>query len=275
MNIKLKTFNIFRRGSKTYFYSSIFFPDNVRDDVFVLYAFVRVADDLVDSVPQRTREFLDFKKKFQLAWTKEIGDEVIDNFVNMAKRVGIEKKWVEAFLEAMESDTRNASFKTMSELEKYIYGSANVIGLMMAKIMHLKDEALDLAAQLGKSMQFVNFIRDVEEDNGLGRTYFPVSELQKYGLVSLKRDEVMAKKDNFDKFCRAQIQTYFEWEKEAEKGFKFLPKRYKIPIMTANLMYKWTAMQIQRNPTIVFEKKVKPGVARILWQILKLSLFSR
>ena len=55
---------IFKNGSKTYYYSSFFFPPNVKEDVFKLYSFVRKADDYVDSVPQQKQEFYSFKARY-------------------------------------------------------------------------------------------------------------------------------------------------------------------------------------------------------------------
>jgi phytoene synthase len=58
---------IFKKGSKTYFYNSLFFPNNVKDDVFILYSFVRKADDFVDAVPQQVEEFHQFRDQYERA----------------------------------------------------------------------------------------------------------------------------------------------------------------------------------------------------------------
>ena len=75
-------FQIFKQGSKTYFYSSVFFPKKVKEDVFILYAFVRTADDYVDCTPQKLDEFFSFKERYQQA-IKGIksNNEIIDKFV--------------------------------------------------------------------------------------------------------------------------------------------------------------------------------------------------
>ncbi|MFW6313891.1 MAG: squalene/phytoene synthase family protein, partial [Spirochaetota bacterium] len=73
---------VFRSGSKTYFNSSIFFPPGVRDDVFLLYGFVRVADDYVDSIPQRPEAFARFVEAYRRALAGvPSGDVIIDYFV--------------------------------------------------------------------------------------------------------------------------------------------------------------------------------------------------
>jgi len=85
--IDKKIYSIFKRGSKTYFYSTLFFPMEVRRDVFILYSFLRKADDYVDRVPQDTDGFYDFVERYRRAYSCEItGDVVVDSFVELSRR---------------------------------------------------------------------------------------------------------------------------------------------------------------------------------------------
>ena len=259
--------SIFRKGSKTYFNSSIFFPKDVRRDVFILYGFVRVADDYVDTIPQRKEDFLNFCEMYKKALSgKKTGDLIIDSFLELMNRKEFNPSWVDAFLHSMEMDLSKRIYNTLEETLEYIYGSAEVIGLFMAKILNLPEKAYTAAERLGTSMQYINFIRDVQEDIRLGRRYLPLND---YNLDNLTREEAMKKKSEFEKFIRDQIDLYFKWVKEAESGFKLIPKRYLIPIKTASDMYKWTALQIKDNPFIVYDEKVKPSKRRIVSNILK------
>lgn len=268
-----KTFSIFKNGSKTYFYSSLFFPKEVRDDVFILYSFVRVADDFVDSQPQRKKDFLAFRKEYQKALQKGFSsNEIINNFIQLMNKRKIEKVWVEAFLDAMQQDLTKKKYKNLQEVEEYMYGSAEVIGLMMAKILELPEESYFSARQLGKAMQFINFIRDITEDQSLNRNYFPQSDLRKYNLQTLSYTEVYKHPSQFKKFMLYQLMNYKSWQIDGEDGYQYIPSRYLIPIKTAADMYWWTAEQIARDPMIVFEKKVKPSIFQILFTILRNSL---
>jgi len=90
---RFKLFSIFNRGSRTYFYSSLFFPKGVRQEVFILYSFVRTADDLVDCIPQKSEEFKEFVKLTWKAWDGHLsGRQEIDLFVDQCQRLGFEKK---------------------------------------------------------------------------------------------------------------------------------------------------------------------------------------
>jgi len=268
--IKEKIFSIFKRGSRTYFYCSLFFPENVKSDVFTLYSFVRTADNFVDALPQQRVEFLAFRKKFEASMSGiHTEDLVIDSFTALMKKKNFKTEWVTQFLDAMEQDLIQKTYHTLADVEKYMYGSAEVIGLMMAKILGLPTAAYSSAQYLGKSMQYVNFIRDISEDLTLGRTYFPQDEIRKFGLTSLERAETQKKSKEFSAFMRAQIAYHKKWSALGEKGFSSIPKRYLIPIKTANDLYTWTAQRISENPAIVYEKKMKPSTLRILVTLVK------
>ncbi len=103
-----KTFlSIFRKGSRTYFYSSLFFPMQIRQEVFILYGFVRKTDNFVDIIPQDYNGFYLFKDKYYQAKNgKKSGDVVIDSFVQLAQQKGFEDEWVDAFLHSMELDLK-------------------------------------------------------------------------------------------------------------------------------------------------------------------------
>jgi len=258
-------FSIFKEGSRTYFYSSLFFPSYIKKEVFSLYGFVRKADNFVDHKPQDIQGFYNFKEKYEKAINGyKTNDIVIDSFVELSEKKDFNPAWVEAFLESMEMDLTKNSYENIEETLKYIYGSAEVIGLMMAKIMKLPEESYHHARYLGRAMQYINFIRDIAEDKTLGRNYFPKNELKKHKLDSLNFDHLNSNKINFTNFIHEQLNRYCSWQQKAEEGYKYIPKRYLIPVKTASEMYNWTAVQIYKKPFIVFSEKVKPMVKQII-----------
>jgi len=270
MIIDKTIFTIFRQGSTTYFYSSLFFPTKIRKNVFILYAFVRQADNYVDQIPQDRSGFYDFKDRFERAWQDEVTkDIVVDSFVLLAKEKNFEKSWIDAFLDSMEMDLTKKVYQTMDDTLEYIYGSAEVIGLFMARILGLVDRSFESAQYLGRAMQYINFIRDIDEDNSLGRLYFPQTELAKYGLETLKYDHVKNHSNQFFSFIRAQVERYCGWQELAEYGYDFIPRRYLIPIKTASEMYKWTGTQIAHDPFIIYRWKVKPMISQIIAETFK------
>ena len=266
-------YQLFRSGSRTYFNSTIFFPPQVRREVFILYGFVRKADNFVDSVPQQVDGFSAYCDAYHkaLAGTPS-GDPVIDDFVALIERRQLAPEWVEAFLHAMEMDLSRKSYRTVEQTLEYIYGSAEVIGLFMAQIMRLSPEAHYAARMLGRAMQYINFIRDIEEDNGFGRTYLPLDETT---LQSLGAAEAAANRKEFERFISAQLDRYQQWQQEAARGFSLIPLRYRVPVKTAADMYHWTGQVIRNDPMIVYRTRVKPGRIRIFTQVARNALINR
>lgn len=264
---------IFKNGSRTYYYSSLFFPNHVKKDVFDLYAFVRVADDFVDQIPSNKKNFDDFVQQYNES-NRE--NPIIKGLLDLEKRQIVQKDEIKAFLSAMESDIpEHIEYKTYQDLQKYMYGSAEVIGLFMARILNLNAASFPYAQKLGEAMQYINFIRDIDEDLNMNRMYIPKEILSKYHIKSLKEIKHTKSQKEITQFCkmiRQEIKRYYALQKEAEKGFWYISYRYLIPIKTASDMYKWTAHQIFKNPRIVFEKKIKPSKLRLLFTILKNSI---
>ncbi|MCS7118362.1 MAG: phytoene/squalene synthase family protein [Thaumarchaeota archaeon] len=257
-------FKLFKRGSMTYFNSTLFFPNEVRRDVFRLYAFLRKADNFVDSVPQDAEGFYAFRREYERAARgHDTSDVVIREFIALSRERDFDERWIEAFLDSMEADLYKRVYNTIDELLVYVYGSAEVVGLFMARILGLSEESFIYARFLGRAMQYINFIRDIQEDLELGRQYLPMEEMRRYGISSLEPTEALEKRDGFTRFIRDQIRRYLIWQKFAEEGYSYIPYRYLIPIKTAADMYKLTARIIYSNPTIVYVRKVKPKKTQI------------
>lgn len=255
---------IFRRASKTYYNSSRFFPPEQRRDVFVLYAFVRTADDFVDSRPADPEGFYRFKANWARASRGErSGDPIVDDMAELARRRRFEAEWTEAFLRSMEWDLSRTTYDRLEDTLAYIYGSAEVIGLYMARILGLPAEAEEGARLQGRAMQYINFIRDLDEDRRvLGRRYLP---LEDSGLTDLTEAEARRNPAAFRRFMDLHIGRYLEWQRGAEAAYRYLPPRLRWPVMTASDMYVWTVETIRRDPYIVFRRKVKPSRWRVVW----------
>ena len=115
-------------------------------------------------------------------------------------------------------------------------------------------------------MQFINFIRDIDEDIGLGRTYLPLGETS---LPDLRRETALGAREEFARFVHLQLSRYRRWQAEAEEGYRFIPRRYLLPIRTASDMYNWTARRIAADPFVVFERKVKPSRSRVFRRVAR------
>ena len=246
---------VFKKGSKTYYNASKFFPAQLRSEVTILYTFVRIVDDFVDVKPPEKKNFLLWKKEFQRAWSgKRTHIKEIAEFVTLAKKRTFKKEWIDSFFDSMEFDLNSKHCKTEKETRWYVHGSAEVIGLMMAQLMRVPKQAHSAASLLGRAMQYINFIRDVAEDKHLGRNYLQLD----------MQPRTTVEKVHFAKRIQQCITQYKRWTQEAATEFRHIPYPARIAVMTASDMYLWTSKQIEKNPFIVFERKVKPKRIRIL-----------
>jgi phytoene synthase len=117
----------------------------------------------------------------------------------------------------------------------------------------------------GRAMQFINFIRDIDEDIGLGRQYFPLEDLKMHSLDNLSKAEASKKSDEFQVFIDQQINRYKLWQTEADEGLEYIPKRLRVAVQTAVEGYNWTAREIAKNPMVIYDKKLKPRKRRLVY----------
>lgn len=260
-------YSVFKGGSKTYFNSSLYFPEDVRRDVFILYGFARVADDFVDNTPQDECGFTAFCEAWERADCGDLsGDPIIDDFVELSRRRSFESSWTRAFLASMAADLETVAYDRLEQTLAYIYGSAEVIGLYMSRIMGLPDAALPHARMLGRAMQYINFLRDIAEDVELGRRYLPLGDS---GLQSLDEAEVRAKPEIFKTWYREQMDLCRSWHAQGALGYGYIPNRYLMPIRTAEDMYLWTIDVLDKDPLQLYERKVKPPLSQIRRRALR------
>ena len=265
----------FKSGSTTYFYSSLIFDRDTWIKVARLYAFVRTFDNFVDIMPQKKADFYAWKQYYKentlTSQTDSDSDKslqtektLIDSYKDLEKECDFKSEWTDAFLAAMESDIEFKPYQKLQELEKYMYGSAEVIGLMMSKIMQVPEEYWPYAQLLGKAMQYTNFLRDIDEDNELGRQYIPQEILDLYGLNDLSKQTATLQKAEFENMMQHEIDRALDWYSQAKVGINALPFWPQLAVQTATSLYAWSLTTIKHNPTIVFEKKVKPSRLRVL-----------
>ncbi len=171
-----------KKYSTSFYWSSQFFSKEIRKEIFNIYGFVRFADEIVDSFHDYDKKTLldRFIQEFEYALVERISlNPIIHSFVETVSKNNIDKKHIDAFLESMRFDLTKSDYQTDAEIQKYIYGSAEVIGLMCLKVFCKGDqsyyETLEPGAiKLGAAFQKVNFLRDIQNDTlELNRNYFP------------------------------------------------------------------------------------------------------
>ena len=165
----------------------------IRTDIYNIYGFVRFADEIVDTFHDYNKEELmaHFEKDYYLAKKQGISlNPILNSFQQTVNKYNIPDTMVDAFLKSMKADLHKTEYSTKAEYDAYIYGSADVVGLMCLKVFVNGDdqkyeELKDAAMRLGSAFQKVNFLRDLKDDyETLNRSYFPNIDLGKLDASS-------------------------------------------------------------------------------------------
>jgi len=213
----------------------------IREAIYSIYGFVRFADEIVDSFHDFDKEILikDFENEYYKSFETGISlNPILNSFQKTVKKYNITDDLIQAFLKSMKLDLVKKGYDNKAEYEDYIYGSADVVGLMCLKVFvkgnlqeyeALKPEAM----RLGSALQKVNFLRDLKDDNLiLSRNYFPDFDLNSF-------DE-MAKKNII-----AEIKEDF---RIARLGIIKLPNDAQFGVYTAFVYYKKLLYKLDKTP---------------------------
>jgi len=240
--------NITKKYSTSFSIAVYLLAPSIRQAIYNIYGFVRVADEIVDSFEGYPQEdlFNRFEGEYHYAMEHGIStNPVINAFQKTVKEYKIEDELVQAFLRSMRADLTKQIYSNQQEMEDYIYGSADVVGLMCLKVFVKGDQSEYLrlkkpAMKLGSAFQKINFLRDLKQDyDDLNRTYFP--NIDPDNLNSEDKDKIIQEiKEDFD--------TAFD-------GIKNLPKEAKLGVFVAYKYYTQLLKKVNRTPAIVLKEK--------------------
>ena len=202
----------------------------IRQDIYNIYGFVRFADEIVDSFHEFNKEELlnNFEKELRYSITNKISlNPILNSFQKTLIKYDIDIKLVNSFLKSMRWDLDKKVYLNKQEFDEYIYGSADVVGLMCLKVFVDGDEEKynelkPFAMSLGSAFQKVNFLRDLKADHeSLNRSYFPNFNIDKFDQKSKQ-------------FILDEIDRDFT---NALKGILLLPSSAKFGVYTAYKYY--------------------------------------
>jgi phytoene/squalene synthetase len=164
------------------------FKRKYRPAIYAIYGFVRFADEIVDTFhDQNKKELLNNLREdtWKAIETGFSSNPILHSFQHVVNEFGIDREYIEAFLYSMEMDLEYKNYNAEA-IKKYIYGSAEVVGLMCLRVFYKDrknefDELIYPARKLGEAFQKVNFLRDISADYfDKGRIYFPGIEFEKF-----------------------------------------------------------------------------------------------
>lgn len=263
--------SIAKKFGKSYAFATAFFPKEKRNATYVLYAFFRIPDEIVDMEPdasvQAKREKLHaWRSAWKSAYEGTLGEirgdwlSVLRSTAAVFHTYAIPFAYSEAFLDAMEQDLTKETYATYQELEQYMYGSAAVVGLMMSYVIGFQGDALKYAEKLGYAMQLTNFLRDVQEDRDeRDRIYIPQESMKRFGVTEeeIRTHTWSVGMRALMKYEIARARALY---READTGIPLLAPRGRFAVRVASTLYEAILDKLEEQGSNPFV-----GRARTTW----------
>lgn len=222
--------------------------NNIRQDIYNIYGFVRFADEIVDTFHDYNKAelFARFQQSLNEALEKRISlNPILNSFQETVHRYNIDRDYINAFMQSMYWDLSKKAYLSDEEYKAYIYGSADVVGLMCLKVfvkgdVDLFDSLKDSAMRLGSAFQKVNFLRDLKTDHELlERSYFPNVDM-----------------NAFDEDSKQAIINEIEADFSAGlEGIFQLPDEAKFGVYTAYKYYLRLLKKLKKTPSTQIKSK--------------------
>ncbi|MDH3494183.1 MAG: phytoene/squalene synthase family protein [Acidobacteriota bacterium] len=271
--------DITKKYGTSFYFATQFFPDEVKQGIYAVYAFARIPDEIVDDPDNKDRE--DAVKRLE-AWRQNwlrsmqrgySSDPVMAAIVYVFDKYEIPVETGEAFLRSMFMDMEKSTYADYEELEEYMYGSAAVIGLMVTRIVGFQSEkAFPYAEKLGHAFQLTNFLRDIRQDcDDLGRIYMPLDEMKEAGLAPANI-KARIYDQRFVDFMKSQIARNREVYREALPGIRLLKWRGRLAVKISFVLYKGILEEIEHADYDIFRGRVRTSFGRKLWLTAKVMI---
>ena len=221
---------------------------SIRTHIYNIYGFVRFADEIVDTFHSYNKMelFNRFEESLYLAISNKISlNPILNSFQMTVNLYHIDIDYIKSFMTSMRWDLSKKTYKTEKEYKDYIYGSADVVGLMCLKVFVKGDKRLfeklkKPAMHLGSAFQKVNFLRDLKSDNeNLNRLYFPDVNI-----------------DSFDEYSKSKIINEIKEDfKQGKTGIFQLPNESKFGVYTAYKYYLRLLEKLKKTPSTEIKSK--------------------
>lgn len=238
---------VIKEYSTSFYKATQLLSKSIRNDIFNIYGFVRFADEIVDTFHKYPKkELLDqFEKELWLSIENKISlNPILNSFQHTVNKYSINLNLIKSFIKSMRMDLDIKRYRNRKDYKEYIYGSADVIGLMCLKVFvsgstKEYNELKPYAISLGSAFQKVNFLRDLKSDSEiLNRVYFPNIDMK-----------------SFDENSKENIINEIEEDFEhALKGIVKLPKKARFGVYIAYRYYYKLLKKMKTTPSLYIKK---------------------
>jgi len=271
-----KSKTIQRSSGATFHVATRLLPERVRHPTYVLYAFFRIADEVVDDAdaqdvdPDVQRARLEDLRDQALGRTDPEGP-VLSAFGEVRTEYGIPDREVETFVGAMAADIKKRRYETYEELDGYMRGSAAAVGAMMTAIMDPEEpgRAMPHAHALAEAFQLTNFVRDVREDVvERDRIYLPLETLSEHDVDPGKIERLAFDGDVADAVA-AELRRAEGLYREGVAGIEYLPADCQFAVLLAAVLYAEYHRLIRKRGYDVLSGTPSLGKARTVWLLAR------
>ncbi len=252
IDLELNSTTVLRKEGKSFYWASFFLPKNSKKNAGILYSICRYFDDIADKNSEDKTSYL--KKSIN-----EIRNNQ-NNKVNLfLQKNKINNSILIDLIEGLILDQTQIKIQNKEELIKYSYHVAGTVGLMMSKIIGVKNEkAAQSAIDLGIGMQLTNIARDVYEDSKMKRIYLPANWIPDISLKNLT-DLHNKSREKDERISNAIHEVIALSDKFYENGFaglKYIPLSTRLGIFIAANIYRGIGIKIKSNKKKYLRERV-------------------
>ncbi len=268
---------ITRHYAKTFYLASNFLPQEKKRFSYAVYAICRLSDECVDGARQGNPEekLKQLREKIERVYSQGvISESLLSSLRYTVIQCHIPKEYFLELIKGMEMDLVKKRYADFRELHLYCYRAAATVGLIMLKVLKVKnDAAQEYAINLSIAMQLTNIIRDIKEDFLRGRIYIPIDEIERFGIKEENFGKDAGKTDSFRRLLSFQIKRSREYYRLSAPGIKYIPGiNTRLVIAAMSKMYSAILTRVEQNNYDVFSKRAVIGYYKKILIIMEVIL---
>ncbi len=263
-----------KERAKNFYYAFAILPEPKRNAIYAAYAFSGYVDDIADELTDRVeqeRQLAEARERLRAGYSGSADGPMFTALAGAVQQFSIAQEFFEELVNGVEMDFTINRYATWDDLYKYCYRVASMVGLICTSVFGTKPhpKARDFAVDMGIALQIVNIMRDVAEDAGRGRVYFPADELAAHGLSAA---DILAKRYDaqFAALMRQQGERAHQYFRSGKRLLPLLDLRSRMCVNVLQGVYMEILKRIEAANYDVMTQRVSLSSREKLTAIGKL-----
>ncbi len=239
------------------------FSDTSKADARKFYDFIRIINNLVEQGSYGYQKFSIIEQIFlhnsAIRNLPKDYRDVVANVKDLCNKYEIDRALINRYLSSRSTDFKPKTYLNDEELEDYMKGAGDSVGLILARIVHINNSANDLVCQQSRAILYLSFVRNLGNDTLNGRYYFPSTELRKYGITYPTEKIALKYPGAYREFIEGQLDKYTQIQNQATGLCNYLPYSKRVALKTTIDINNWERNCIAKDPLRVFDNGVIPS----------------